>query len=88
MSVRESVVETCACGTPLKQFWIWRDVGNTRHASAFQPAIESEASVYAANARDALAPIQGGLTPKHDVHEVGGGLAWRGSCGEEAAKAS
>jgi muramidase (phage lysozyme) len=81
-------METCSCGAALKQLWIWRDVQRALHASAFQPAIQSEVSVFAANARDALAPIKGGQTPKHDVREVGGNRVWMGSCGDEAEKAS
>jgi hypothetical protein len=81
-------METCSCGVALKQFWIWRDVKGTPHASAFQPAIQSEITVFAANARDALAPIQGGQASKHDVREVGGKRTWLGTCGEQAEKAS
>jgi muramidase (phage lysozyme) len=81
-------METCSCGAALKQFWIWRDVKQVPHASAFQPAIQSEVSVFAANARDALAPIQGSQVSKHDVREVGGTRSWLGSCAEETEKAS
>jgi hypothetical protein len=75
-------MDKCACGARLKHFWIWRDDGNVAHASAFEPAIQSEARLLAATARDAIRALQAPQPPKHDVLSSPSGPAWQGQCRE------
>jgi hypothetical protein len=74
----------------LRQFWIWTDGKEVSHASAFKPTVQASATVYAANARDALAPLQGGRRPRHNVVDADNGdRRWSGRCEDDvAAKAA
>ncbi|HEY8686390.1 MAG TPA: hypothetical protein VIO57_12355 [Chloroflexota bacterium] len=74
-------METCGCGASLRTFWVWRDSKDVLHASAFKPSSESEQALYATTARDALLPLSGNKTPKHDVRSVSDpSQAWEGRC--------
>lgn len=74
-------METCGCGASLRTFWIWRDSSGTLHASAFKPTSEAEEALYATTARDALLPLSGNKTPKHDVRSVNNpSQFWEGRC--------
>lgn len=76
-------METCSCGASLRTFWVWRDSKNVLHASAFKPTAESEQALYATTARDALLPLSGDRTPKHDVRSVDDpSQTWHGRCSE------
>ena len=63
---------------------MWRDSNGVLHASAFEPTSGAEQAIYAATARDALIPLTGGRTPKHDVLSVDDpSSAWKGRCAAE-----
>jgi hypothetical protein len=75
-------METCGCGASLRTFWVWRDSKDVLHASAFKPTSEAEQALYATTARDALLPLSGNKTPKHDVRSVSNpSQVWEGRCG-------
>jgi hypothetical protein len=74
-------METCGCGASLRTFWVWRDSKDVLHASAFKPTAEPEQALYATTARDALLPLSGDRTPKHDVRSVDDpSRVWHGRC--------
>lgn len=75
-------METCRCGVPLRQFWVWKDTNDVLHASSFPPSQGSIRSLYAATTRDALLPIVfDPRMPKHDVHDANNpGQVWEGRC--------
>jgi hypothetical protein len=80
-------MDSCDCGVARRQFWLWRDTNGTLHASAFRPTTGAIRSVFAANARDALLPFDGGI-PKHAVQDVDNpSVFWEGRCTEIAATA-
>jgi hypothetical protein len=66
-------MERCSCGVELRQFWIWRDVNQIAHASAFPPSVPADGPFYAANPRDAAALFQAGRSPRHDVFDANSG---------------
>jgi hypothetical protein len=75
-------LETCRCGVPLHQFWVWEDVNGTMHASHFSPSQGAVRSLYAVTTRDALLPLaMDPRVPKHDVHDLDNpGRVWEGRC--------
>jgi hypothetical protein len=75
-------VETCRCGFPLREFWLWRDSHEVLHASSFSPSSGAVRSVSAATSRDALLPFSlDPRLPKHDVRDSQDGFQqWEGRC--------
>jgi hypothetical protein len=81
-------MEICGCGASLRTFWVWRDSRDVLHASAFKPTSESEQALHATTARDALLPLSGDRTPKHDVRSVSNpSQVWEGRCAAVLATA-
>jgi len=74
-------LDTCACGTALRHFWVWRDSNQVLHASSFSPSSGALHEMIAATARDALLPMTGGRAPKHDVRMASDpDRCWPGRC--------
>jgi hypothetical protein len=75
-------LETCRCGIPLREFWLWEDGNGILHASSFTPSRPAVRSVRAATSRDATVPFGfDPRLPKHDVRDTADpSQQWEGRC--------
>lgn len=75
-------METCRCGVPLREFWLWEDENGILHASSFSPSQGAIRSVYASTSRDATIPFAlDPRVPKHDVRTLDvPAKTWEGRC--------